>query len=310
MTVRPGLAAAVTERPLKTGGTIGLFAIVVLGWGTNWPVTKLIVESMPPLWGVALRSWIALAAVLAIQLATGSFIVPKREDAPAVLSVALLHMTAFSTLVASGLRLLPASHAIVLGYTTPLWVAAMAPAFLGERLTSMRLTGIVTGLAGLAIVFAPQSLDWSRPGTLLGNGLILLAAVLWAVNIVSLRRHRWIATPFQLLFWQIFIAGLILTAGAMAVEGRPSFGWTNRLTALLLYSGAVGTALAYWAMSVINKSLPALTTSLGILATPLAGLAAAAIMLGESIEPPLFLAAGLILSGIAIGTLEKLGKGP
>jgi drug/metabolite transporter (DMT)-like permease len=58
-------------------------------------------------------------------------------------------------------------------------------------------------------------------------------------------------------------------------------------------------------MSVINKSLPALTTSLGILATPLAGLASAAIVLGEIIEPPLILAAGLVLSGIAIGTVER-----
>jgi drug/metabolite transporter (DMT)-like permease len=309
MTVQSRVVPAATERPLQAGAAIGLFAIVVLGWGTTWSVTKLIVESIPPLWVVAFRSWIGLAAVLAIQLATGSFIVPKREDAPAVLSAALLHMVAFSTLVASGLRLVPASQAIVLGYTTPLWVAAMAPAFLGERLTRARLAGIAAGIAGLAVIFAPQSLNWTGGRTLQGSGLVMLAAALWAVNIVSLKRHRWIATPFQLLFWQVLIAGLVLTAAALAIEGLPSFGWTNRLMALLAYNGVIGTALAYWAMSTINKSLPALTTSLGILATPLAGLATAAIVLGERIEPPLLVAAGLILSGIAIGTIEKRRKG-
>jgi drug/metabolite transporter (DMT)-like permease len=310
MTAQPGLVLTATERPLKTGGAIGLFAIVILGWGTSWPITKLIVQSVPPLWAVALRSWIALAAVLAIQLGTRNFIIPKREDAPAVLSAGLLHMTAFATLAASGLRFVPASQAIVLGYTTPLWVAAMAPTFLGERLTRARLAGIAAGLAGLAIILAPQSLDWAGGRTLLGSGLIMVGAVLWAVNIVSLRRHRWIATPFQLLFWQILIAGLLLAAAAMAIEGWPRFGWTNRLMALLAYNSVVGMALAYWAMSMINKSLPALTTSLGILATPLAGLASAAIMLGETIEPPLVLAAGFILSGIAMGTIEKSIKSP
>jgi drug/metabolite transporter (DMT)-like permease len=186
----------------------------------------------------------------------------------------------------------------------------MAPVFLGERLTRARLAGIAAGIAGLAILFAPQSLDWTGGRTLSGSGLVILGAVLWAVNIVCLRRHRWIATPFQLLLWQVLIAGLLLTAAAMAIEGWPSFGWTNRLTALLAYNSVIGVALAYWAMSVINKSLPALTTSLGILATPLAGLASAAIMLGENIEPPLILAAGLILSGIAIGTIERMPKEP
>jgi drug/metabolite transporter (DMT)-like permease len=181
----------------------------------------------------------------------------------------------------------------------------MAPFFLGENLTRGRLAGIAAGLAGLAIILAPQSLNWSDGRTLLGSGLVILAAVLWAANIVSLRRHRWIATPFQLLFWQILIAAVLLTAAALAIEGRPSFGWTSRLMALMAYNGVIGTALAYWAMSMLNKSLPALTTSLGILATPVAGLASAAIVLGESIDPPLLWAAGLILSGIAIGTIER-----
>jgi drug/metabolite transporter (DMT)-like permease len=245
-----------------------------------------------------------LAAVLAIQLGTGSFVVPKREDAPAVLSVALLHMTAFATLVASGLRFVPAGQAIVLGYTTPLWVAAMAPAFLGERLTRARLAGIVAGLGGLAVILAPQSLHWTEGRTLMGSGFVMLGAVFWAVNIISLRRHRWIATPFQLLFWQVLIAGLVLPGAAIAIEGLPSVILTSRLVTLLAYNGVIGTALAYWAMSMINKSLPALTTSLGILATPVAGLASAAIILGEAIEPRLILAAGFVLSGIVIGTIR------
>jgi drug/metabolite transporter (DMT)-like permease len=32
-----------------------LFAVVVIVWGFNWPITKIIVESIPPLWATALR---------------------------------------------------------------------------------------------------------------------------------------------------------------------------------------------------------------------------------------------------------------
>jgi drug/metabolite transporter (DMT)-like permease len=286
-----------------------LFAVVVLAWGLNWPVTKVIVESVPPLWTTAIRSWIAVAALLPILWIGNTLIVPDRGDLPVILSIALLHMVAFSTLIAAGLQYVPASQGILLGYTTPIWVAIGARAVLGERITRQRLAGIVLGLGGLAVIFNPLALDWSDDRTLLGCGLVMLAAVCWAASIVYVRSHKWIATPFELLIWQVLVAAVVLSVAAALVEGVPSIAWHPRLLLLLLYGGVFGTALAYWAMSMINRSLPALTTSLGILATPLVGIASAALLLGERIEPSLMLATGLIVGGIAIGTLSDPGKG-
>ncbi len=125
-----------------------LFGIVVLAWGCNWPVTKILVATVPPLWITALRCWIAFAALAAILGMTGRLILPPRGDAPVILSVALLHMVAFSTLTAAGLAFLPAGKAIVLGYTTPLWVALAAPVLLGERLTWAARSALRRGLRG------------------------------------------------------------------------------------------------------------------------------------------------------------------
>lgn len=120
-----------------------LFAIVVLAWGTNWPVIKLIVESVSPLWSTAIRSWIALLVVIIILRAGDNLVLPPRGDMPVVLSISLLHMVAFQTLVAAGLQFIPAGKAIVLGYTTPLWVAMAAPFFLGERTSKGKMAGVV-----------------------------------------------------------------------------------------------------------------------------------------------------------------------
>lgn len=285
-----------------------LFAVVVLAWGLTWPVTKVIVQSVPPMWTTAIRSWIAVAALLPILWLGGNLIVPERGDIPVILSIALLHMVAFSALIAAGLQFIPASQGILLGYTTPLWVAIGARAVLGERITPQRLAGIVLGLGGLAVIFNPHSLSWADEQTLLGCGLVLLAAVCWAASIVYVRWHTWIATPFELLIWQVLVAAVVMSVAAAIVEGVPSIAWHPELVLLLLYGGLVGTALAYWAMSVINRSLPALTTSLGILATPLVGIASAALWLGERIDVWLMLAAGLIIGGIAIGTLSDAGR--
>jgi len=280
-----------------------LLTIVVLAWGTNWPVTKLIVRDIPPLWSTALRNWIAAAALAPLLWARGSFIIPKRGDIPVVLSTALLHLVAFSALVATGLQFMPAGRAIVLGYTTPIWVAIGARIFLSEHITKKRAAGIITGLAGLAVIFAPGSIAWSDRNILFGSGLIILAAFCWATNIVYVRAHKWVSTPFQLVFWQVMLAAIVLSIAALVTEGAPHIAWNLEVSALLLYSGVVCTALANWAMSAANRSLPAVTTALGLLATPVLGILSAGIILNEPLEPSLLVAIALIIGGITLGTV-------
>lgn len=279
-----------------------LLVIVVAAWGTNWPVTKMIVHDMPPLWSTAIRCAVAAAAIAPLLWAHGNFIVPRRGDMPVVMSSALLHMVAFSALVAAGLQFVPAGRAIVLGYTTPIWVAVGARIFLSEAITPKRAIGIAIGLAGLAVIFTSRALDWSDRNALFGNGLILTAAFCWAANIVYVRAHKWISTPFQLVFWQLLLAAGVLAAVAMITEGVPRIAWGPRLAALVLYSGIICTALAHWAMSMVNRSLPAVTTSLGLLATPVLGIVSASIVLHEAFETSLFLAVSLIIGGIVLGT--------
>lgn len=95
---------------------------------------------------------------------------------------------------------MPAGRAIVLGYTTPLWVLPAAWLFLREPITIRQLAGCAVALAGLALFFNPASFDWSDEQALLGNALLLLAAACWAISIVFVRTHTWVSTPFQLVF--------------------------------------------------------------------------------------------------------------
>ena len=172
-----------------------LLGVVVVAWGTNWPVTKTLVREMSPLWSTALRCGIAAVVLAMLLWLRGEFIIPKRGDVPVVLSTSLLHMTAYSALIATGLQFLPAGRAIVLGYTTPIWVTLGARIFLSEAITTRRAIGVCLGLAGLAVIFSPGSFNWSDRNSLVGSGLILLAAVCWAANIVYVMSH--ISTNFD-----------------------------------------------------------------------------------------------------------------
>lgn len=297
------------DHPLSRRTALLLFAIVVVSWGLNWAVTKVIVHSVFPLWATAIRTAIASVTLLVVQLARGEFIIPRKGDWPVVAAIALLHMVAFSALVAFGLKFAPVGRSIVLGYTTPLWVVPGAALFLKEPMTRARLAGTALGLLGLVAMFNPLAFDWSDKDALVGSALILLAALCWAANILYVRAHKWLSTPFQLTFWQTLLATCVLSTLALFFDGVPQIAWSPSLLGAFLYGGIFGTALAYWAMAMVNRSLPAATTSLGILATPMIGVVVSTLALGETIDISLLVAMVIILSGIAVGTIP-LTRGP
>ncbi|MDR2161384.1 MAG: DMT family transporter [Desulfovibrio sp.] len=290
---------------LTRRAAIALFTLLVLIWGVNWTVVKLIVFDVPPVWSSALRSLIACSTVLLVQRATRNFVIPRRQDISIILIIGLLNMTACPTFMAAGVQLIPVGRSVVLGYTMPLWVIPCAWLFLREALPPRRLLGIGIGLCGIFVLCNPLTMDWGNRDALLGHGYLLLSALSWAMAIICIRAHVWMSTPFQLLFWQTLLASVLLCALAFALEGPLSFSPTPSLLLLLAYCGIPATALAFWAMTVINASLPATTTSLSLLATPVVGILGSILFLGEDIDLPLAIAAGLILCGIALGVFAS-----
>ena len=292
------------SRATKSGALL-LFAFVIVAWELNWTVTKLIVAHVTPLWTTAIRTGIGTVALLIMLAASKQFSIPKRGDVPVILAISLFHMVAFAALMTTGLKYVPVGRSIVLGYTTPLWVAPGAWLLLKEDLSARQVIGVVIGLIGLAVMFNPLAFDWSNRDAVLGNGLLLLSALAWSVSILYTRAHRWIATPFQLVFWQALLATILLTILALLVEGELHVVWSNTLITWFAYSGLIGTALGFWAMAVVNRSVPATTTSLCILATPIVGIASSVAFLGEQIDQALLIATTMIIVGIGIGSFGR-----
>jgi len=280
-------------------------AVVIGAWGLTWPVSKVILASVPPLWAVAFRCAIGTVAMIAIGLGARRLALPPRADVPVLAGIALLHMAGFGLLASVGLQLVPTGRSVVLAYTTPLWVAPGASLFLGERLTARRALGVGIGLLGLAALFNPLALDWSARGAVLGHLVIVAAALLWAASILQIRGHRWRSAPLDVLPWSLALATVVTSLVALGVEGVPRVAWSGRLAAMLLYAGVPGTALAYWATAMASRALPAVTTSLGLLATPVVSVVIATLWLGEPVTLSLVSAIVLILGGVALGAIPE-----
>jgi drug/metabolite transporter (DMT)-like permease len=279
--------------------------IVILAWGLTWPVNKVVLATLSPLWAVTLRSLIATVALFALTAGRGRIAWPPRADWPVLLSITLLHMVGFNLLASWGLGLVPTGRTVVLAYTTPLWVTPGAALLLGEPLTPRRTAGVLVGLAGLVTLFNPLALDWSDHAVVLGNLAILLGALLWAASILHIRAHRWRSTPFALIPWETLLSTALLAPIALATSAPPVVDWTPSFVALLLYLGIVGTAVAYWAVATASRLLPAVTTSLALLATPVVSVITATLWLGEPLSLSLVVAIALVLGGVAIGATDR-----
>jgi drug/metabolite transporter (DMT)-like permease len=296
----PDATRARTSAIVSPRTAILLLALVIILWGVNWPILKWVLRDVPPLTFVSIRLTIGLMTMVAINVARGDLRLPSSKDLPIVLSTGILQIAAGTVLINLALLVVPAGRSAVLFYTTPLWVTPGAVLLLGERLTVAKIGGLAAGLLGLAVLFNPAQFDWTDGRAVLGNGLLLVASVAWAIQMLHVRTHRWHATPLQLLPWQLLVAMAISVPLAVALEGGQSVTLSIGAVAALAFNGFVVVAFCFWAFITINRALPAVTTSLGSLAVPVVGVLVSAVVGGEPLTATMLLGILLIGAGLAV----------
>jgi drug/metabolite transporter (DMT)-like permease len=283
-----------------------LLAAVIVLWGANWPLMKIGVQTMTPLWFATSRALIGSACLFAWLVATRRLAWPAKRDLPLLFSIAILQIAAGLALIHWGLRFVEAGRSAILAYTFPLWVAPLAAVVLKERLGRSKLLGLALGMAGILLLFHPEDLDPSRENALLGHGLLLFSAMLWAVAVVHIRGHRWAGRPADLMPWQLLLGGFLLAIMAAATDGFPPIDWTPSFAAVLAYNGVVASAFCFWAYTTVARRLPAMSTALGSLGVPVVGVIASALVLRDM--PGLATLGGLALisGGVALVSLADL----
>lgn len=276
-----------------------LASIIVL-WGVNWPIMKMSIAVISPLWFVFARLALGCLCLFGIVAATGRLSLPKRADWPIVISVGWLQMALYMALVNVGLAHTPAGRASLIAYSMPIWVVPCAFLFLKEPIAPLKLAGVAAGICGIAALFNPAALDWHDGGKVFGSLCLLGAALAWSLVILHSRRHRWRSSPLALAPWQMLIALPPLTVAAFSIEGAPHPLWSPTLTWILIYNGPLATAFCFWAVVSVQRALPASTASVSFLGVPVCGIASATLALDEPIGLDMWLGGGLVLVGVAL----------
>jgi drug/metabolite transporter (DMT)-like permease len=249
-------------------------AFVGLGltWGLPYFFIKIAVQEISPFdvaWG---RITLAALILLPIAWRRGAL----RSLAPhkaAVLAFSLAEFTIPFCLISMGERWIPSSVTAILIATVPLIIALIARFFgLHERLGTVRLIGLLVGLAGVVALVGLGTL--SGPLAWAGVGCVVISTICYAIGALTIQRHLHAVDSIGPIAGSLAIASVLLFVPAMLTL-------PHRLPSVLALSsvailGLVCTALSMLMMFYLVKSAgasraaiityinPAVATLLGI----------------------------------------------
>ena len=279
----------------------GLLLLVALSffWGNNWPIMKVILTEVPPLYFRSICLLTGGVGMLLLTALSGNSIRVPRDQWRRVGLISLFSVVGWNILVIYGISLLPSGRAALLGYTMPLWSVILSVWLLGEELTRQRALALLLGIAGIFVLISSSLKDMLHVPV--GVLCMVLAAWSWALGIVLLKRFS-VPIPISALTgWTLLLAGIPIVILAVFLETPrlympsfwPAFG--------IIYNVLIAFMLCNWMWNRIVLMVPVSVSALSSMATPLIGVLGGIVFLGEPLGWREILATLLILS--AVGTL-------
>jgi drug/metabolite transporter (DMT)-like permease len=146
-----------------------------------------------------------------------------------------------------GYATMPLATVTALGFTMPLFLTLLSRPLLGERIDARRLAAVLVGFAGVLVMLRP---GLASPGTAFDIGLVLLAALGWALAMISIRKLGEAGEPgIAIVAW--FAIGASVVALCFA---WPVWVWPSAWQWLLLLGIGVISALAQLLMTAAYRS--------------------------------------------------------
>jgi len=184
-------------------------------------------------------------------LIAGAFFLGTRNRWPgkAIMRIHItrgLVATVMAVLFFWGLGRVPMAQAIALAFIAPLIALFLAAILLGEKIERRAIGASLLGLAGVVVIFVGQAEADLGPEALAGGLAILCSAVLYAYNIILMRRQAQVANPVEVAFFMSGITALVLALAAPVLGEVPALEhWPLILLGAVLAFGSL--VLLAWA---------------------------------------------------------------
>ena len=292
-------AAEQRKSHLDTVAVVSLVFCCFL-WGLNQVAAKAVLHEVPALWQASIRSIGAAVLVWLWSRGRGIALFSRDGTLPGGLLAGVLFAAEFFCIFV-GLEHTTASRMVVFIYIAPFFVALGMPLIArSERLGALQSSGLVLAFAGVAWAFAEgfaQQAAGQRQW--LGDGLGVLAGVLWAATTLVIRASALgRAGAEKTLLYQLAVSAALLLAGALLTSAPLPASLSPLAWSSLAFQTVIVSFASYLLWFWLIRHYPATRLASFTMLTPVFGLLLGAAWLHERVTMRLLVALLAVALGI------------
>jgi drug/metabolite transporter (DMT)-like permease len=298
MTSIPQNSVLSATRPLDAAAA-AIVVLLCLSWGFNQVAVKLALPDIPPLMQASIRS---AGAGLIVWLWTRARGIPLRLDDGSLragLITGLLFGIEF-VLIYRGLLFTTASRAVLFLYMAPFLVVLGSHWLIpGDHFRTSQWVGLALSFAGIAVAFGIPS--GAGSAQMIGDLMLLGGGAAWAGTTLMIKASALNRVSAEkTMLYQLVVSIPILTLGAIMFGERITHAPGTLAVASLLYQTVwvVSITFVIWFALVVRYSASRLSAFTFL--TPLFGVAAGHLVLGEAITPSFALAVVMVIAGLVL----------
>jgi drug/metabolite transporter (DMT)-like permease len=241
------------------------------------------------------RFVVAGAVLLLVARWRGSVLPARAAEWRTIAALGVLNYALYLGLTATALRHLSAGMGAVLASTNPLMLALCAAWLLGERLTALKIVGLLASFGGVLWVMWRRIGPDNEPGAMV---LVLLAIACLVAGTLLFKRvePRW--DLLVLNGGQLLVAGLTLAIPVFLLEDLGAVRLTGSFLAaqayLIVAVSWVGMLIWFWLLGHGDAT----RASAYFFLNPILGIFLGALLLGEPLQARDFAGAAVVAAGI------------
>lgn len=246
-----------------------LLALLTVFWGMNWPIMKIGVAELPPLF---FRTICIAGGLVVIWCWARVMSVPMNVPAgawPVVLKLAIPNVIAWHLLAIVAIKMLPSGRAAILGYTMPVWAVVIGLIAFNEKPLRRHWWGVSAALVGILLLLSSELT--ALTGSPLGTVLMLTAAAAWGYGTNLMRRHLTDMPIVALTFWMLAMTMVAMFALSIVFE-MPRWRMPGPIEwASIVYNMVLAIAFCHVVWAMLARKLPPAASGLSVMMIPVLG---------------------------------------
>lgn len=273
--------------------------LVAIMWAGTFIATKMASHVFGSFTGASFRYLVALLFMVPMMLFKDSkaFKVTRKQ----FIQLALLGFSgifAYSFFFFTGLRMVKASHGALIVALNPVLVMLISSLFGKERISGIKVMGLLLSLAGTAIVISRGDIMDLFTMFTWGDALMLGCPISWAFYTYFAKDALKFTTPLQASTWAI-LTGMMFIILFVPFEPFPVYvDWTVWLA--IVYLGICGSVLGFvWYYEGIKAIGPLKTSAFNNL-IPIFAMLLSVILLGETIHAYMLYGSAMVIGGVFV----------